>query len=164
MPSKTSTGKKTSSMRRTIQRIVHPTDFSKTADRAFRQAVELARQNRAELVLVHVLIRALPPPSLWRGVYDRIDAQERRVAENRLSALLARARKAKVRARTLVLSGVTYDQIVRVAESMRADLIVMGSHGRTGFSKLLLGSVAERVSGLAPCPVLIVGSRTGRKR
>jgi nucleotide-binding universal stress UspA family protein len=101
---------------------------------------------------------------LWRGVYDRIDAQERRVAERRLAALLARARRAKVRARTLLLSGVTYDEIVRAAKSMRADLIVMGSHGRTGLSKLVLGSVAERVSGLAPCPVLIVGSRKGRKR
>lgn len=156
--------KTTSDVRRTIQRIVHPTDFSKTADRAFQKAVEFAKQNRAELLLVHVLLRAMPPPSLWRGVYDRIDAQERRVAETRLSALLTRARRAKVRARTLLLSGVSYDQIVRVAESMRADLIVMGSHGRTGLSKLLLGSVAERVSGLAPCPVLIVGSRKGRKR
>lgn len=161
MPSKR---KKTSDVRRTIQRIVHPTDFSKTADRAFRKAIEFAKQNRAELLLVHVLLRALPPPSLWRGVYDRIDAQERRVAETRLSALLARARRAKVRARTLLLSGVTYEQIVQVAQSTRAGLIVMGSHGRTGLSKLLLGSVAERVSGLAPCPVLIVGSRKGRKR
>jgi len=156
--------KTTSDVRRRVQRIVHPTDFSKTADRAFQKAVEFAKQNRAELLLVHVLLRALPPPSLWRGVYDRIDAQERRVAETRLSALLARAQRAKVRARTLLLSGVTYDQIVRVAESMRAGLIVMGSHGRTGLSKLLLGSVAERVSGLAPCPVLIGGSRKGRKR
>jgi len=156
--------KTTSDVRRRVQRIVHPTDFSKTADRAFQKAVEFAKQNRAELLLVHVLLRALPPPSLWRGVYDRIDAQERRVAETRLSALLTRARRAKVQARTLLLSGVSYDQIVRVAESMRADLIVMGSHGRTGLSKLLLGSVAERVSGLAPCPVLIVGSRKGRKR
>jgi nucleotide-binding universal stress UspA family protein len=156
--------KTTSDVRRRVQRIVHPTDFSKNADRAFQKAVEFAKQNRAELLLVHVLLRALPPPSLWRGVYDRIDAQERRVAETRLSALLARAQRAKVRARTLLLSGVTYDQIVRVAESMRAGLIVMGSHGRTGLSKLLLGSVAERVSGLAPCPVLIVGSRKGRKR
>ena len=156
--------KTTSDVRRRVQRIVHPTDFSKTADRAFQKAVEFAKQNRAELLLVHVLLRALPPPSLWRGVYDRIDAQERRVAETRLSALLTRARRAKVQARTLLLSGVTYDQIVRVAESMRAGLIVMGSHGRTGLSKLLLGSVAERVSGLAPCPVLIVGSRKGRKR
>jgi nucleotide-binding universal stress UspA family protein len=156
--------KTTSDVRRRVQRIVHPTDFSKTADRAFQKAVEFAKQNRAELLLVHVLLRALPPPSLWRGVYDRIDAQERRVAETRLSALLARARRAKVRARTLLLSGVTYEQIVQVAQSMRAGLIVMGSHGRTGLSKLLLGSVAERVSGLAPCPVLIVGSRKGRKR
>jgi len=156
--------KKTSDVRRTIQRIVHPTDFSKTADRAFQKAVEFAKQNGAELILIHVLLRALPPPSLWRGVYDRIDAQERRAAENRLSPLLARARRAGVRARTLLVSGVTHDQIVRVAESMRADLIVMGSHGRSGLSKVLLGSVAERVSGLAPCPVLIVGSRKGRKR
>jgi len=157
--------KTTSDVYRTFQRVLHATDFSKASTQAFTKAVRLAKQNHAELLLVHVLPRVLPAGyAVWGKTYGRIDAQERRFAQSKLSALLARARRAKVRARTLLLSGVTYDQIVRAARSEGADLIVIGSHGRTGLSKLLLGSVAERVSGLAPCPVLIVGSRKGRKR
>jgi nucleotide-binding universal stress UspA family protein len=145
-----------------FQRVLHPTDFSKASGPAFTKAVRLAKQNHAELILVHVLPPVLPPGYAdWRRTYWRIGAQERRFAQSRLSALLARARRAKVRGKVLILSGVTYDEIVRAARSERADLIVMGSHGWTGLKKLLMGSVAERVVGLSPCPVLIVRGRKG---
>lgn len=145
-----------------VQRVLHPTDFSKASGPAFTKAVSLARQNRAELILVHVLPRVLPAGyAVWQKTYAKIDAEERRLARSKLSALLAKARKAKVRGKVLLLSGVTYDEIMRAARSERADLIVMGSHGWTGFRKLLMGSVAERVVGLSPCPVLIVRGRKG---
>ena len=65
-----------------FRRILHPTDFSKASGRAFTKAVKLAKQNRAELLLVHVLPRVLPAGyALWRETYGRIDAQERRVAQ-----------------------------------------------------------------------------------
>lgn len=145
-----------------VQRVLHPTDFSKASGPAFTKAVRLAKQNHAELILVHVLPRVLPAGyAVWQKTYGRIDAQERRFAQSRLSALLAKARRAKVRGKVLLLSGVTYDEIVRAARSERADLIVMGSHGWTGLKKLLMGSVAERVVGLSPCPVLIVRGRKG---
>ncbi|MGH7393607.1 MAG: universal stress protein, partial [Candidatus Rokuibacteriota bacterium] len=67
--------------------------------------------------------------------------------------------KAGVRGRTLLLEGSTHDQIVRAAKSRRADLIVMGTHGRGGIAELFLGSVAERVIGSARCPVLTVRKR-----
>jgi universal stress protein A len=145
-----------------FRRVLHPTDFSKASGPAFTKAVRLAKQNHAELILVHVLPPVLPPGYAdWRKTYWRIGAQERRFAQSRLSALLARARSAKVRGKVLLLSGVAYDEIVRAARSERADLIVMGSHGWTGLTKLLMGSVAERVVGLSPCPVLIVRGRKG---
>ena len=70
--------------------------------------------------------------------------------------MVARAQKAKARVKAVLLEGVPYDRIARVARSKRADLIVMGTHGRSGLSKFFLGSVAERVIALAPCPVLTV--------
>jgi nucleotide-binding universal stress UspA family protein len=73
-----------------------------------------------------------------------------------LSALQARARKAGVKAVTLLLDGVAHEQIARAAKSKKADLIVIGTHGRTGLAKFFLGSVASRVVAAAPCPVLTV--------
>ena len=70
-----------------------------------------------------------------------------------------RARKAGVRVTTILLDGAPHEQIPRAVRRTRADLLVIGTHGRTGLTKVLLGSVAERVLRLAPCPVLTVRSR-----
>jgi nucleotide-binding universal stress UspA family protein len=69
---------------------------------------------------------------------------------------VAEAKKRGVRARGLVGEGVPYEQIVRTARGKKADMIVMGTHGRTGMSRFFLGSVAGRVASLASCPVLTV--------
>ena len=142
-----------------IRRILHPTDFSRASGAAFLKAVTLAKQDRAELLLVHVLLP--PTPFIGDGyvsprTYQELEAGARRGAERELAKVLARARKAGARARSLLLEGVPYAQITRSARSKRADLIVMGTHGRTGLSKFFLGSVAERVIALASCPVLTV--------
>ena len=142
-----------------FRRILYPTDFSKAAGPAFSQALQLAEQNRAELLLVHVQLRPaeyvgdgyLPPKT-----YEALDAEARQSAQKRLSILLARVREAKVRAKAFLLDGVPAEQIARAARSKRADLIVMGTHGRTGLSRLFLGSVTARVIPLAHCPVLSV--------
>lgn len=147
--------------------IVHPTDFSPASRPAFRRAVALARADRARLVIVHVLVPQIPlvgegyvPPS----TYEAIETAARRGAERGLSRLAAQAVKAKVRVRSLLLHGLPHEAIPRAARSLRADLLVLGTHGRTGFGRLFLGSVAERVVALAPCPVLTVRGRRGRAR
>ncbi len=142
-----------------VRRIVHPTDFSRASGAAFRKAVALAKENRAELLLVHVLLP--PTPFIGDGyvsprTYKELETAARRGAERELAKVLARAKKAKARVKEALLEGVPYNQIARAAGSKRADLIVMGTHGRTGLSKFFLGSVAERVIALAPCPVLTV--------
>ncbi|MBI4591544.1 MAG: universal stress protein [Candidatus Rokubacteria bacterium] len=146
-------------MKTSVRRIVHPTDFSRASRAAFAKAVGLAKVNRAELLLVHVLLP--PTPFIGDGyvsprTYEELEAAARRGAGRELAKLLARAQKARVRVKTLLLEGVAYDRIVRAARAKRADLIVMGTHGRTGLSKFFMGSVAERVIPLAPCPVLTV--------
>ncbi|HET7874223.1 MAG TPA: universal stress protein [Methylomirabilota bacterium] len=142
-----------------IRRILHPSDFSPASSAAFSRAVELARANRAELLLVHVLAPVVPLAGdgyVSPKVYEEIEASARAEAQKRLGALVAKAKKAGVRARALLLDGVAHDAIARAAKSRRADLVVIGTHGRTGLAKFFLGSVAGRVVSMASCPVLTV--------
>ena len=142
-----------------IRRILHATDFSPASRLAFTRAVEMARANRAELLLVHVMSPIVVPVGegyVSADVYDSIEASMRAASQKQLKALLARARKAGARARTLLLDGIIHERIVRAARANRADLIVIGTHGRTGLAKLFLGSVAGRVLAIARCPVLTV--------
>jgi len=144
------------------RRILHPTDFSPASRAAFRRALDLARAGRGEVVLVHVLAPAMPMVGegyVSPKVYEEIEASARAWGQKRLDALVARARAAGVRARGLLLEGVAHAQIVRAARSQRADVIVMGTHGRTGLARFFLGSVAERVVATAGCPVLTVRGR-----
>jgi nucleotide-binding universal stress UspA family protein len=142
-----------------IRRILHPTDFSKASGAAFTKSVELAKANHAELVLLHVL--APPVPMMGEGyvpprVYQDLYASARAYGQKALDALGAKAKKAGVRAKTLLSDGMAHAQIVRAARSLRADMIVIGTHGRTGLAKLFLGSVAGRVVSTATCPVMTV--------
>lgn len=145
-----------------LRRILHPTDFSRASGAAFTRAVAMAKADRAQMLLVHVL--APPMPLAGEGyispkVYDDLETSARRYAQKRLAALQARARKAGVKAVTLLADGVAHEQIARAAKAKKADLIVIGTHGRTGLAKFFLGSVASRVVAAAACPVLTVRGR-----
>lgn len=142
-----------------VRRILHPTDFSRASGAAFLKAVALAKESRAELLLVHVLLPTTPfigDGYISPKTYEELEASARRGAQRELAKVVAKAQKAKARVKAVLLEGVPYDRIARVARSKRADLIVMGTHGRSGLSKFFLGSVAERVIALASCPVLTV--------
>ncbi|HZV97022.1 MAG TPA: universal stress protein [Candidatus Nitrosocosmicus sp.] len=142
-----------------IRRILLPTDFSSASRAAFKRALELARASRAQLIVVHVIEPTLPmvgegyiPPQ----TYESIEASAHAYAKRNLDKVVAVARKAGVRATARVLEGSAHERIVRAARSLRADLIVMGTHGRAGLARLILGSVAGRVIALAHCPVMTV--------
>jgi nucleotide-binding universal stress UspA family protein len=142
-----------------IRRVLHPSDFSRASAGAFAKAVDMAKTNRAELVVVHVMAPVLP--SVGDGyvspkVYEEIEARARAQAQKRLTALVAKAKRAGARARSLLMEGTPYERILRAARSKRADLVVLGTHGRTGLARLFLGSVASRVVSMATCPVLTV--------
>jgi nucleotide-binding universal stress UspA family protein len=141
----------------TNQPIVHPTDFSRTGEAAFMQAIDMAKRDGTELLLVYVL----EPPSPFLADssavhYRQLQASLAAKARLSLTRAVARAKRAGVAVSDILLEGSPAEKIVRLAKQRRAALIVMGTRGRTGFKKLLLGSVAERVIGLAPCPVLTV--------
>jgi nucleotide-binding universal stress UspA family protein len=147
------------------RRILHATDFSTASGPALAEAVRLAREHSAELAILHVLV----PPSPFvvdelPSSYLELEASARREAERRLAAAVATASNAGVRAQPrLLVGGAPADEIVRAARRWPADLIVIGTHGRTGLGRLFMGSVAERVLQRAPCPVLTVHHR-GRAR
>jgi len=146
---------------RPIRRILYASDFSRASRAAFAPAVALARANRAELTLVHVCSRAIPYVR-EAALREQLRAAMRAEARKQLDALLAGARKAGVRAEALLLDGWPDEGILRAARSRRADLLVIGTHGRRGHARFVLGSVAARVIATARCPVLTVrGSRRG---
>jgi universal stress protein A len=145
-----------------IRRILHPSDFSSASRVAFTKAIEAAKSNRASLLLVHVMTTPVPivgdgylSPRTW----DDLQRSIRTHSQRQVDKLITRAKKGGVRASSVLLEGPPAEGIVRAAKSKRADLIVMGTHGRGGLAKLFLGSVAERVVATAPCPVLTVRGR-----
>ena len=147
---------------RRIRRILHPTDFSPASSPALKRAIEMAKANKAELLLVHVMTSSLPIATdayVSPKLYEDLEAATRGESQKSLDRLMQKAKKAGVRVKGLLLEGLAHRRITQVARSRRVDLVVIGTHGRTGFAKLLLGSVASRVVTVSPCPVLTVKAK-----
>ncbi len=133
-----------------IQTILHPTDFSPSSEAAFPLACSLARDYGARLVVLHVA----PPPVVAYGETITALVDEDTVEAARESLRRLRAPEPKVPIEHRVEVGDAAERILGVADEIGCSLIVLGTHGRTGLGRLLMGSVAEAVSRRAPCPVL----------
>jgi nucleotide-binding universal stress UspA family protein len=133
-----------------IRKILHPTDFSNESGAALCLACSLAKQLGAEVVVLHVI----PPPKTWGEEIARRppDSYEGELWNEYL--LPIHSTEPGVSLARRLEEGVPEEVIDRVAAELPADLIVMGTHGRQGVSRLLMGSVAEHVIRTAPCPVL----------
>lgn len=149
-----------------IRRIVLATDFSECSMPAVDYAVAMAQKFGAELHLVHIFeqpffshtgVSETVRPELDRWIRDL-----REEARDRLKKMVSDIAKEKVKAEIVLCDGNPYQEIGKVAADLPADLIVMGTHGRTGITHLLMGSVAERVVRHAPCAVLTVRSPKAR--
>ncbi|HYK43329.1 MAG TPA: universal stress protein [Thermoanaerobaculia bacterium] len=140
------------------RRILVATDLTPASLPAFEEALRIAEANGAELVLTHAyqLPNLGQPVALAGEAYDRMDRQLRESAERRMESLIVEAEKRNVPARQLVIFGDPYEAIGRAAADECVDLVIMGTHGRTGVARFFLGSVASRVISTAPCPVLTV--------
>ena len=145
-----------------IQSILAPTDFSAHSEKAVRYACGLAERLGAELHLVHILSEILPagpdpllmpviPPEYYKENEDR--------ARETLDRLINPTWGAPRSVVTAVRWGSPVEAIVSYAVDQRVDLVVIATHGRTGLSHVLLGSVAERIVREAPCPVLTIRDR-----
>jgi nucleotide-binding universal stress UspA family protein len=120
------------------RRILHPTDFSKASASAFTKAVEMAKASRAELLIAHVMNPIVPVAGegyVSPKMYEDLVASTRAWAEKQLDQRLARAKKSGVRVKGVLAEGSAHEQIVRITKSKRADLVVMGTHGRSGLAK-----------------------------
>lgn len=147
---------------RRIRRILFATDFSKPSASAFETALNLAKANRSALTILHVVVPFTPiMPEQYVGprTWEEIDLEGREQAKREIAKLTAKAKKAGIRANGRIGKGEPASQIVRAARARRADLLVVGTHGRTGFTRLFLGSVAMRVVATAPCPVVTVRAK-----
>jgi nucleotide-binding universal stress UspA family protein len=142
-----------------IQTILHPTDFSQSAANAFQFACMLARDYAARLVIVHVAQRPMTVLGGTEALPPFADEYGPKELEERLRRL--ESPFASVRLERRLLTGDPVREILQVAQELPCDLIVMGTHGRTGLSRLLMGSVAEQVVRKAPCPVITVKTPLG---
>lgn len=134
--------------------ILCPIDFSEGSDFAWQLAFALARDHGARLVALHV---AEPPPFVTHGELQKVlqgTDGYRQELEERLRQFRAPGLAAGLQYR--VEDGDPATEIMHAARAMPCDLIVMGTHGRSGIGRLLIGSVAEKVLRRAPCPVLTV--------
>lgn len=156
-----------------LKKILCPVDFSRNAAYATRYALAFAETHGAELLLLQVEDLYAPCPAIeYPGIngiapictpvdigedvaHGKGHASEKGNSLERLAADLREARK-DVTITPLRATGKPFLEIVRTAEEQDIDLIVMGTHGRTGLSQMLIGSTAEKVVRMAPCPVLTV--------
>jgi universal stress protein A len=139
-------------------KILVPVDFSPHSEQAVRVAAELARRYDAALGIIHVyepIAYALPEGYVLMS-HEQLNELWRRFDQELAAVKKLATEGGAPRVETHLLQGLAVDEICAVAEKQGFDLIVMGTQGRRGLSHLLIGSVAERVLRLAPCPVLTV--------
>jgi len=135
-----------------IRTVLHPTDFSERSEYAFRLACSLARDYGARFIVLHV---AEPPAAIaGEGVF--IPSPEEDLEPLRERLLQLRPPDPKVPVEHRLVEGTAATEILRVAKETQCDVIVLGTHGRRGLGRLLMGSVAEQVVRRAPCPVVTV--------
>jgi nucleotide-binding universal stress UspA family protein len=142
---------------RQYKKILCPVDFSPFADAALEEAVSLAKGMGSTVCLVHAFQNPayVLPMSGYVGPTADMLGRIRQQLEEELAGLAEKAKAEGVQVETRCIEGIPYKVVTELAEEWGADLIVMGTHGRTGLSHALTGSVAERVVRVAQCPVLI---------
>jgi len=148
------------------RRILWPTDFSAFAKVALPHALWLAQQHAAELVIFHVLTPAEADiePGITGRIWDRLGRESRERAEYQLGLLAQHLQRPGLPLQTVLGQGVVFVEILRVAQRLACDLIVLATHGRTGLRRVLLGSVAEKVVRQSACPVVLVRPPRGTLR
>jgi nucleotide-binding universal stress UspA family protein len=140
-----------------VRRILVPVDFSEPSAKALQYAASFARQFDAKISVIHACpVPYYPAEFGGFPTVMPVDEPPTKAIQHRLEEDFRRAIPAEMRGRTLLRSGAAFDEICKAAKSLKADLIIIATHGHTGLKHALLGSTAERVVRHAPCPVLVV--------
>jgi nucleotide-binding universal stress UspA family protein len=127
-------------------------DGSKFSNKALQEAISIAKSSGGSLVILSVVDITDEFESEAPGLTDKMTEKLLKLTQKALEKAVA----SKVKAKVEVHVGDAFEMIVDIAKKKKADIIVMGSHGRTGLTRLLMGSVTSRVIGHAPCSVLVV--------
>jgi nucleotide-binding universal stress UspA family protein len=141
-----------------IQRILCPIDFTEFSRRALRHAIALARWKECELVVLHVVEPAIAIHAARGGARPSHPDERHRHVVQALGDFAAPASAAGIPVRTVVEQGAEVEEILRQVRALGADLLVMGTHGRGGLERMLLGSVTDAILRNAVCPVMVVPS------
>ena len=142
-----------------LKKILYPTDFSESSLEALAYAVSFARDYKAKLVLMHVVNEQVFSEGLNLPRVTAPEALEQEMvkeAERRLKSIIPADERAGLDSEMVILRGMPFLEIIRYAKANEVDLIVIGTHGRSGLEHVIFGSTAERVVRKAPCPVLSV--------
>jgi nucleotide-binding universal stress UspA family protein len=145
-----------------VNKILLATDFSDDSLNARLFAEELARKFGAEIIVLHVDQPLAPVmvselgPAFDVGAMNQIAEDQRLAAQREIDKIVTQLRDAQIKARSMLRVGAPFVEIIHSAQTENVDLIVLGTHGRTGLAHVLLGSVAERVVQKAGCAVLTV--------
>lgn len=145
----------------TINNILCPVDYSIYSEKALAYAIELATRFQAKLYLLHVLdtrfLDVNNPELPCIPVTANIISEETiAMLKSRLLKSVSEETQGRIPVEALVIQGVPFTEIIRTAKDCNIDLIVIGTHGRTGLAHAVMGSVAEKVVRKAPCPVLTI--------
>lgn len=142
-----------------LRKILNPTDFSQASQHGLSVALELASEYEAELLLVHVvaLIPDVAGTYSMSGVrtVQTVEAMQQE-ADHQMERLVASAVPSHLRCDARVIQGHPAEEVVRLARQAHVDLIVLATHGYSGFNRFLFGSIADRVVRTAHCPVLTI--------
>jgi len=141
-----------------VKTILVPSDLSEHAEYAFTWALEMAEKWGAKVIVMNaapMFSHLAYPESVYMVDLAKMEAEILADAEKKLREFIAKKGTSTVSVEPRAVLGDPFWEICKAAEQNQADLIIMGSHGRTGLAHVLLGSVAERVVRHAPCPVLV---------
>jgi nucleotide-binding universal stress UspA family protein len=140
----------------TIEKILVPTDGSDYSVRAAEYAISIAKTHNAEIIALFVVDEVVVDKFSQSGEQANIEGELKADGQRNVNYIVGLAEKEGVKAQSIVAKGRPFEQITGFAKGLEVDLIVMGTYGRRGAERILLGSVAERVIEYSPCPVLVV--------
>ena len=139
-----------------LKKILVPTDFSEASNSAYKYALRFGQQFDTELHVIHVSEPILSPQLAGLPPIPTFFEEDRSFAENNLRVWAESMETLEVTTKTMLRTGLAAHEIVEAAKELDADLIIIATHGYTGWKHFCIGSTAERVVRAAPCPVLVV--------
>jgi nucleotide-binding universal stress UspA family protein len=140
----------------TIKKILVPTDGSDYSTRAAEYAISIAKVHDAQITFAYVVDEIVIDQFSKAAEREAVEAELKSDGQRALNYAVGLAEKEGVKSVPMLVKGRPFEQIVNLAKSFDMDIIVMGTYGRRGAERILIGSVAERVIEYSPCPVLVV--------